>query len=628
MGLILTLSCVGPSPDPSPVGIQVQWGLTGSSALPSVVDQISITTCFVGPPNGEDDDMDGLIDEAGEENCDSNSCTISVLTLMTEFDACRPSMGTEMFDTDPVLVLQGLATDTPIRFQLSGQDAAGATVYVGMAGPFVLGTGERRLVTITMWPVGAATTFPGASIGRSMHTTSWLPDGRLLVAGGFDRISPTTCPAEMMLPDGSSCFDLVATATALAIDVASGRIEPIRNSMLMARGGHTATTLPDGRILLAGGAPRAMFALVPMGGMTSGRFRSVIVPQNLDGTDGAHDTFEVFDAFIGHETDDPDRDGDPGRGGFFGTDRTSAPGALNEPRFMHAATTVPSTSGRVVLVGGMGGDDSSQTWEVFDANKPGGLGFYRASTNRLAHARPQPGAVGLQGQVWIFGGRLAEDNEQLAEVWQAGMDDPNGAVQLATEAGEFPSSAPATPEDHPEFSLHAPVTAAIAGSSRALVVGWYGAQCESGSMMPRFFDAMTPSEFCNAPTSPITRSFTVNGLNGITTPTEVRPHAFGAVTELTDFEQTASSRRVVITGGIANFTWAAQRVMDVFTGAVDASGAATRSPMGMTLSTGRFFHTSTGFSGRGVVTVGGLSYDSISGNLRMVDTVEIFFIRE
>lgn len=615
LALGLMLSCTSPGPDESPIGIQVQWGLTGSSVLPPEVQFIDVLTCWVDP-------------ETDSETCESTNCSVSGLTLMTEVESCRPPMGTEMFD-EPVLVRRGLATDTPIRFFLRGIDGADATTHVGRAGPFVLGDGERRSVTVTMWPVGGAATVRGEEVERMMHSATWLPDGRVLVAGGFDQVSPTACPDEMMLPDGSSCFDLIATDEAIAIDVGSGLIEPIRNSMLAARGGHTATPLPDGRVLITGGASRAMFALVPMGGMMSGRFRSVMVPQNPDGTEGAHDTWEVFDAFIGNDPIDIDRDGDPGRGGFFGTNGTASPGALNQPRFMHAAAEVPSTPGRVVLVGGMGGAESAQTYEVFDANKPGGLGVYRGGANFLNHARPQPGAVGLQGQVWIFGGRLAESNEQLAEVWEGSDADPNGSVQLASDASEFPSSAPSTPEDHPEYSLHSPITAAIDGDSRALVIGWYGAQCDEGSSAPRFFESAMPSEFCNSPMSPITRSFTVNGANGITTSTDIRPHSFGALTEMLDFEQNESSRRSVVTGGIANSTWVAQPGVDIFTGGVDASGAASRLlGTGVSLQMGRFFHTSTGFPGQGVVSVGGASYDTVGGSLRLVDTVEIFFLGE
>lgn len=607
------VSCASPGPDESPFDVRVRWGLTGSSVLPSSVATIDVLTCTLDPGTGE-------------ETCESTNCSVAGLTGMSEVATCRPPIGTEMWGDAPVLVRRDLATDTPIRFRFFGLDATNLTTHVGVAGPFVLGTGERRLVDVTMYPVGMAAPFPGESIRRIFHTTSLLPDGRLLVAGGFDTVTTLTCPVEMALAPGSRCWALTSTDAALAIEIGSGRIEPIRSPMLAARGGHTATTLPDGRILIAGGAARAVFALVPTGGMTSGRYVPALVPLNADGTAGAHDSFEIFDAFLGHQTDDPDRDGDPGRGGFFGTNGTSSPGAMNTARFLHAAAAVPSTPGRVVLVGGMGAADSATTWEVFDSQRPGGPGFHRAGANTLLHARPAPGAVGLQGQVWVFGGRLAEDNDQLAEVWETSPADPNGTIELATDGREFPSSAPATLQDHPEYALIRPMVASVESGSRAVVLGWLGAQCDVGMNTPRFFSTGAPGEYCNAPTSPVTRSFTVNASTGITTPTEVRSNSFGALGEFTDFEGAPSSRRIVVTGGIANGTWTAQPGADIFTGGVDASGAATKLlGAGVSLGSGRFFHTSTGFPGQGFVTVGGATFDSLSGNLRLVDVVEAFF---
>ncbi|MCB9593222.1 MAG: hypothetical protein H6719_10860 [Sandaracinaceae bacterium] len=611
---VLALSCAGP-PDPSPFAVRVEWGLTGSSLLPSTVDTIRLVTCTVDP-------------DTGDEACVPTNCSVAGLTGQTESETCHPAMGTEDFGDEPVLVRRGLATGTPIRFLLEARDADGGLTHTGQAGPFILGEGERRQVTVRMWTVGEGSALAGQNVGRFLHTTTWLPDGRLLVAGGFASATPGACPTDLVFPDGTQCFRAVAVAEAMAIEVASGRVEVIRSAMLEARGGHTATSLPDGRVLLVGGASEAVIAFAPIGGMDSGRYDIQILPRDAAGESTAHASYEIFDAYVGHQADDPDRDGDPARGGFIGVGGTSTPGATNQPRFLHAAAAVPSTPGRVVIAGGMGGDNTPSTYEVFDADKPGGYGFHRAGANQLGTARVAPSAVGLQGRVWIVGGTFATDNAGLADVWEA-EDDANGATRPASMDSEFPSATAGTAEDHPEYSLIRPAVVAVGGGSSALVLGWYGAQCEPMMSAERFFDPATTTETCNSPMSPATRSFTVDGDTGLTAATDARPQAFAQVAVTEDFDpdrEDGFRRRVVVLGGIANSTWSAQRSAEVFTGGVDSSGEASKLlGTGVALSTGRFFHTSTGVPGLGVFTVGGVEFTSRTG-LRLVNSVEVFWL--
>ena len=620
LALSLALSCAGPTPDEAPFDLSVQWGLTGSSILPSSVSTIRIVTCAIDP-------------ETDAEVCTPTNCSVNALTRMTpmEVASCRPLEGTEEFGDDPVLVRRDLPTDTPIRFLLEGVNAEGITTHTGQAGPFVLGTGERRQLNIRMWSVGEASAFAGESIPRFLHTTTWLPDGRLLVAGGFDQISDIACPASFMFPEGTTCFSATATNSALAIEVGTGQIEPLRDTMLAARGGHTATSLPDGRVLIVGGASEALVAFSPIGMVDSGRFQIFMSPVDDADESTAHASFEVFDAFIGHQTDDPDRDGDLTRGAFIGVGGTRTAGATNQPRFMHAAAVTTDRASRVLVAGGMGSTDTPQTWEVFEANKPGGYGFYRAGMGRLTVPRSAPSAIGANGQVWIFGGALAENNAQLADVWEPD-DTNNGTLQSASAAGEFPNASEGAAETHPEYSLMRPLVAAVDGGNRPLVLGWYGAQCTPSTETEVFFDGAMPSEICNSPMPPRTRSFTINAESGVTTRTEVRAQAFGSMAYTEDFFLDTSDmappfrRRFISLGGIANSTWSSQRSAEVFTGEVSGSGAASKAlGTGVNLERGRSFHTSTGVPGLGVVSVGGVEFTARAG-LRLVEEVEIFWL--
>ena len=74
------------------------------------------------------------------------------------------------------------------------------------------------------------------SIARASHSASLLPDGRVLIAGGF----------------GGSGYEQTPYATTELFDPATSRFVA-GPSMRIGRTGHTATTLLDGTILIAGG---------------------------------------------------------------------------------------------------------------------------------------------------------------------------------------------------------------------------------------------------------------------------------------------------------------------------------------------------------------------------------------
>ena len=137
--------------------------------------------------------------------------------------------------------------------------------------------------------------------GRAEHTATLLPDGRVLVAGG--------------VADGK---EEVSLASAELYDPNTGKWSPT-GSMTRPRSQHTATLLPDGRVLVAGG-------YCP--GTTKG------CPPGED-PDGAMAAAEIYDP---------------------GTGKWTATGDMTTQRFFHTATLLDD--GKVLVAGAEHAPDS------------------------------------------------------------------------------------------------------------------------------------------------------------------------------------------------------------------------------------------------------------------------------
>jgi Bacterial Ig-like domain (group 2)/Galactose oxidase, central domain len=95
---------------------------------------------------------------------------------------------------------------------------------------------------------GTFTTTGGMATAREQHTATLLGDGRVLIVGGST--SPPTPLASAWLATGT--VDLQGTATAEIYDPSTGSFS-VTGSMAEARTFHTATLLPSGKVLVAGG---------------------------------------------------------------------------------------------------------------------------------------------------------------------------------------------------------------------------------------------------------------------------------------------------------------------------------------------------------------------------------------
>jgi len=250
-------------------------------------------------------------------------------------------------------------------------------------------------------------------LARGFHTATLLPSGKVLMAGGcpdwscttvFDDVElwdPATLQSQPMAPMKAARAEHTAT---LLLDgkvlIAGGRkvgseryaVESVEvydpagqgqsrmaATLLKARAQHTATLLPNGAVLLAGGT---------------------------DGGEYLH-WAEVFEPWV--------------NGGLGGVRVT---GVMTSPRAAHTATLLPS--GSVLITGGLRAypdqaDVTLDSTEVYDPSADHGDGAFRLSAP-MHRARAGHTATLLpSGDVLVAGGRRAavDDYDDTAELWQA-----------------------------------------------------------------------------------------------------------------------------------------------------------------------------------------------------------------
>ena len=261
--------------------------------------------------------------------------------------------------------------------------------------------------TFTALPNGMTST-------RDRHTATLLPSGKVLIAGGYGSGSPLT--------SGIS-------NTAELFDPASGTFTPVPNTMTSARDNHTATLLPSGKVLLAGGDDGNMGVFPSTAELfdpAAGTFTALplMISPRLDGTAtllptgkvllaggytnvGATNTAELFD---------------PTAGTFM-----VVASSMNSVRYAHTATLLPD--GMVLVAGG----NTGTTADLFDPT----AGTFAAVSSMMNSARFGHSATLLpSGMVLLAGG--SSDSGLAGITNKAELFDP------ASGAGAFTSLLPNT----------------------------------------------------------------------------------------------------------------------------------------------------------------------------------------
>jgi hypothetical protein len=237
------------------------------------------------------------------------------------------------------------------------------------------------------------------TVPRYAHVAALLPDGKVLIAGGADFESSGTTALS-----SAELFDPATNAFA-----ATG-------SMSTARYGATATTLADGRVLIAGGndspTPTISYATTelydphtgtfsPGGTMIRGRSRqtaTLLADGRVLITGGIEYVNDTVADLAEAELYDPRTNG------------FTATGALSTARSYQTATRL--ADGRVLVAGGGGSDDAHLSAEIYD---PARAMF--TATGSLTTPRYKDAAVLLpDGRVLFIGGAqdtLALDTAEL-----------------------------------------------------------------------------------------------------------------------------------------------------------------------------------------------------------------------
>ncbi len=343
--------------------------------------------------------------------------------------------------------------------------------------------------------------------GRTNHTATLLPSGKVLVAGGFN--DDYLSSAEVYDPDTG--------------------IWQSTGDLATPRSGHTATLLPSGMVLVVGGYDSSSFL----------------------------SSVELYD---------------PNTGTWQST------GALATPRSGHTATLLPS--GKVLVVGGYDGSDLSSA-ELYDP----GTGIW-LSTGSLATARSSHTATLLpSGKVLVAGGYNG------SSISSAELYDPSTGTWQNT-------GALATPQSSHTATLLPSGKVLVAGDSAELYDPSTGTWQDTGNLA-------TPRERHTATLLPSGEVLVAGGWTGFyLSSAELYDPSTGtwqAIADLLIYRESATatllpSGKVLVAGGWYNMALSSTEFYDPNTGTWENTGAfnspqgghtATLLPSGEVLVAGR-----------------------------------------
>jgi hypothetical protein len=313
---------------------------------------------------------------------------------------------------------------------------------------------NSNATAIVLVTTSTASFVPTGSLqnGREFHTATLLADGKLLVAGGayqksycqqaigsaeiYDLVAGSFASTGSMtterygqtstvLPNGnvlitggfspvSDCLDgpFPALSSAELFDPANGSFAPT-GSMAEERGGHTATLLPNGKVLIAGGgntggsypalagsASGTAEVYDPASGTFSATGEMVTSRAGQTATLLANGTVLIAGGWTGSSAIASAELYDPATGSFTLT------GNMSAARTEHTATELPD--GRVLITGGLNvtNPSGSSTAEIYD---PATASFVATGSMTVARALHTATLLPNGTVVVVGGGTLAAE---------------------------------------------------------------------------------------------------------------------------------------------------------------------------------------------------------------------------
>ena len=247
-------------------------------------------------------------------------------------------------------------------------------------------------------------------VARGLHTATLLPNNKVLVAYGSNNVAYTNATGYV----GLSSIEVYDADTGTFAEIVGENGGGIF--------GHTATLLPNGKVLLAGGFVNSVW---DYGGSTSSNGASLYDSAtgeftgtgNMTASRGGHTATLLANGkvlFAGGADQDPTGTGlasaelyDPS------TDSFTQTGSMAVGRFLHTATKLQD--GRVLIVGGVlrSASDPVATAEIYDP----ATGIF-TMTGAMATARERHTATLLSdGRVLIVGGTTFTGTTATVEVY-------------------------------------------------------------------------------------------------------------------------------------------------------------------------------------------------------------------
>lgn len=319
------------------------------------------------------------------------------------------------------------------------------------------------LAFATAWPPGALALNEGPAMlsPRAGHQATALPSGKVLMTGGCAEIgcSAVQRSAELYTPEGTEAGRYAGTS-----------------SMREARVSHTASLLPDGRVLVAGGwTGTATTASAELYDPRTRQFSAATplsVPR-MDGTATALLAGQVLLVGGAQQTNRPSAAVD-----LFdpGTNTMKAVSALQTARAHHAAVRL--RDGRVLVVGGLvSRNTATASAEIYDPR----TGSF-SPTGSLNQPRCKHAALPLQdGRVMVLAGSSdCDDRRRLAstEIYDPGTGafSPGPALvnpryKVASAAAVLPSGAVLIAGDAQDVEIWHPGTTSFTALQGRLMAG-------------------------------------------------------------------------------------------------------------------------------------------------------------